>query len=183
MDVDTYIEQMEDGRAEKNRFFKEHVQSPIPPEEQAAFSGLKYFPVDPALRFELKLTLFANPEKFESADSAGNQRLFFRFGEFRFNVNEQDVILHAYKSDLAETRLFVPFKDATNGNETYGAGRYLDMEEAHDKTTEGTWIVDFNKTYNPFCAYNHNFACPLTPYENHLKVPINAGEKALHPQT
>jgi hypothetical protein len=61
-----------------------------------------------------------------------------------------------------------------------GAGRYLDLEEAHDKTPIGNWVLDFNKAYNPFCAYNHDYACALTPFENHLKVAIPVGEKVLH---
>ncbi|MHA1744739.1 MAG: DUF1684 domain-containing protein [Promethearchaeota archaeon] len=181
MNIETYIENIKEQRAGKDRFFKEHYQSPIPPQEQPSFSGLQYFSVDPAFRFELPLTLFETPEKFESADSAGNIREFYRFGKFQFNINDKDVILHAYKSDLSENRLFIPFKDATNGNgETYGAGRYLDMEEARDQTATGDWIVDFNKAYNPFCAYNHGYACALTPYENHLKISIRAGEKVPH---
>jgi len=180
MDEAAYITHMKGQRASKDQFFKEHVQSPISHHDQAAFSGLQYFPVNPAFRFELALTLLANPEKFESADSAGNIREFYRFGKFPLTVNGQDVILHAYKSDLAEERIFIPFKDTTNGNETYGAGRYIDLEEAHDKTPTGNWVLDFNKAYNPFCAYNHDYACALTPYENHLKVSISAGEKVLH---
>ena len=180
MDEATYIEKMEELRASKDRFFKEHVQSPIPSHDQAAFSGLQYFPVDPAFRMELALTVLATPEKFESADSAGNIREFYRYGKFLLTIDGQDVTLHAYKSDLAEERLFIPFKDTTNGNDTYGAGRYLDLEDAPDKTPTGNWVLDFNKAYNPFCAYNHNYACALTPYENHLKVSIPAGEKVLH---
>ena len=180
MDVEKYIEQIQNQRASKDQFFKEHLQSPIPSAEQPTFSGLQYFPIDPAFRFELTLNLLPTPEKFESADSAGNPRQFYRFGTFSFIIEGCEGTLHAYKSDLSEERLFIPFKDTTNGKETYGAGRYLDLEDAHDKTPEGAWIIDFNKAYNPFCAYNHQYACAFTPFENHLKVSIPAGEKVLH---
>ncbi len=180
MDEETYIKKLEEQRVSKDRFFKEHVQSPIPSHDQATFSGLQYFPVDLAFRMELALTVLATPEKFESADSAGNVREFYRFGKFQFTVDGQESVLHAYKSDLTEERLFVPFKDATNGHDTYGAGRYLDLDETLDKTPTGAWILDFNNAYNPYCAYNHQFACALTPFENHLKVSIPAGEKVLH---
>ena len=82
--------------------------------------------------------------------------------------------LAIYKGKEQED-LFLPFRDATSGNETYGAGRYLEPEEL----STGEIVVDFNLAYNPFCAYSENYSCPLPPFENHLKVPIRAGEKAL----
>ena len=172
-----YIQDIEANRHLKDDFFKNNDQSPIPDKERHHFSGLKYFPIDEKLQFELELKIHANCEDFESADSAGNIRKFYRFGEFHFHIDDHEVVLQAYKSDLKESGLFIPFKDLTNGTETYGAGKYLDLEEPHHKTPDGKWILDFNLAYNPYCAYNQNYACPLTPFENHLKIPIKAGEK------
>jgi hypothetical protein len=175
-----YIKTLEENREAKNHFFKEHWQSPIEKDERKKFTEINYFPVDEKYRFELELLIHANPDQFESADSKGDVRQFYRFGEFHFKIEGQDAVLQAYKSDLSEPRLFIPFKDTTNGLDTYGAGRYMDLEDDHHKTQEGKWIFDFNLAYNPYCAYNHNYACPLTPFENHLKIAIKAGEKKYH---
>jgi uncharacterized protein (DUF1684 family) len=82
-----------------------------------------------------------------------------------------------YKSGPREERLFIPFRDGTCGKETYGAGRYLDLEPAEHLTDEGKWIVDFNEAYNPWCAYSEDYACPFVPPENRLRVPVRAGER------
>ena len=71
----------------------------------------------------------------------------------------------------------MPFRDATSGKESYGAGRYLDLEAETDRTADGLWILDFNEAYNPWCAYSKNYVCPFTPPENWLTVPVRAGEK------
>ncbi|MCD6176553.1 MAG: DUF1684 domain-containing protein, partial [Candidatus Cloacimonetes bacterium] len=107
----------------------------------------------------------------------GNMRDFLKWGKFTFEINNQYYILNAYKSDETETRLFIPFKDATSGKETYGAGRYIDLEEERDKIGN-KWILDFNFATNPWCAYSNNYVCPLIPFENILKVEIKAGEKS-----
>jgi hypothetical protein len=85
--------------------------------------------------------------------------------------------LQVYKTISYEDILFVPFRDLTSGKETYGAGRYLDLKAGKDQTPTGKWLLDFNKAYNPWCAYSEDYACPLTPPENWLNVPIYAGEK------
>ena len=105
------------------------------------------------------------------------QREYIRWGEFRFEIDGKKCKLQAYKDSPDDTRLFVPFRDRTNGEETYGAGRYIDLHEEADKTPDGKWILDFNKAYNPWCAYNSNYACPFVPPENWLDIPIYAGEK------
>ena len=82
-----------------------------------------------------------------------------------------------HKSDPAEGCLFVPFGDGTSGNESYGAGRYLDLEPERHLTEEGRWVVDLNDAYNPWCAYSEHYVCPFVPPENWLRVPVRAGEK------
>jgi len=100
-----------------------------------------------------------------------------RWGEFRFKIGDKACTLQAYKSDPNEERLFVPFRDETSGKETYGAGRYLDLDDEHHCTTDGKWILDFNCAYNPWCAYSDAYACPFVDPENWLKVAVRAGEK------
>lgn len=128
-------------------------------------------------RFELELQEHEDKKTLKIQDTTGNMRNFIRWGEFRFRIGTEECLLQAYKSEPREGRLFIPFKDSTSGKETYGAGRYLDLAYKNDQTPEGEWILDFNRAYNPWCAYSENYSCPFVPAENWLKVPIPAGEK------
>jgi len=166
-------------RKMKDRSFAENWQSPIPQEDRSKFNGLSYYSPDPSYRFELKLNEHNNKKTVQIEDTGGNIRNFICWGEFRFKINNEKCILQAYKSDPGEERLFIPFRDTTSGKETYGAGRYIDIEYGKDLTPEGKWILDFNKAYNPWCAYSKNYVCPFVPPENWLKVSILAGEKII----
>jgi len=178
MNVEKWKNDLEMDRRMKDEFFGSgHPQSPIPPMELRKFKGLAYYPPDPAYRFELDLYEHREKKTLKIQDTKGAERLFIRWGEFRFKINGQDCKLQAYKSDPAEERLFVPFRDTTSGKETYGAGRYLDLEPERHQTPDGKWILDLNVAYNPWCAYSEAYACPFVPPENWLKVPIRAGEK------
>jgi len=161
----------------RTRFFSIHPQSPIPLEERKEFKGLDYYPPDPDYRFELKLHEHPRKKRIKMSYTKGEQQEFIRWGEFRFKIGGQEQALQVYKSNPEEERLFVPFRDATSGKETYGAGRYLDLEPERHRTAEGKWIINFNRAYNPWCAYSENYTCPFVPPENWLKVPIRAGEK------
>jgi len=169
-------ERLDYEREEKNRFFAEHWQSPIPLQERPEFMGLSYYPIDPNFRFELELLEHSNKNTIQVEDTKGVIRQFLKWGEFRFNVGNKECTLQAYKSSPEEERLFIPFRDETSGKETYGAGRYLDLDST-DRTTNGRWILNFNKAYNPWCAYSENYACPFVPPENWLDVPVIAGER------
>jgi len=176
MDVEKWKKGVEMTREQKDMFFSSY-QSPIPYEERGNFKGLDYYPPDSKYRFELELFKHSNPEAIKIEDTKGNEREFLRWGEFRFEIDNTDCKLQAYKSSLENELLFVPFRDATSGEETYGAGRYLELEAGRHQTSKGKWILDFNNAYNPWCAYSKDYACPFTPPENWLKVPIYAGEK------
>jgi Uncharacterized conserved protein len=172
-----YVEQLRAQREQKAEYFAESPRSPIPRGAQADFPGLDYFDVDPSMRFELELQEYDDPETLTVETTAGNRQEYLQWGEFRFEIDGEEVTIQAYKGDAAEDRLWVPFRDETNNEETYGAGRYLDLErERHFE--DGTWILDFNEAYNPTCAYNEGYECPLIPTENWLDVRIEAGEKA-----
>lgn len=177
MNTENYKREIVESRIGKDNFFKTHFQSPIPQEERGAFTKLNYFDADSEYHFELELEEFDHKEKVKIEDTGGNLRDFLKWGKFTFKINEQECILYAYKSDDTETRLFIPFKDITSGKETYGAGRYIDLEEERDKLNN-KWILDFNLATNPWCAYSNNYVCPLIPFENILKVEILAGEKS-----
>jgi uncharacterized protein (DUF1684 family) len=166
-------------REEKNRFFLLDPRSPIPRDARRGLvrTGLSYFPLDPRLCFELPLAEHAAKTTIVVATSKTGSREFIRWGEFRFAVDGQPCVLQAYKRRWDEDCLWVPFRDHTSGQATYGAGRYLDLDPAHSRTAAGAWILDFNRSYNPWCAYSDAYSCPFIPPENWLAVPIRAGEK------
>jgi uncharacterized protein (DUF1684 family) len=164
-------------RQSKDEYFKRAARSPIPPGERAAFEGLPYFPVDPSLRFEF-LALGPLPEGLETEThvqtSDGRVRHGERVGTLRFALDGVEQRLVGLRLEGAEDgSLFVPFRDATSGRETYEAGRYLDLAAQED----GTYDLDFNLAYAPFCAYSPAYSCPLPPPENWLTVEIRAGER------
>ena len=164
---------LEQFRKEKDAFFKTSRQSPLTAEQKRDFNGLSYYPENPSLRLELKLERFAQAEPVVLATSTGDEREYFHVGQIRFEVTGQAAVLQIYEADYG---FFLPFADATAPSETYGAGRYL---EPHDLGGD-LLAVDFNLAYNPYCAYNERWSCPLPPAANRLKVRIEAGEKKFH---
>lgn len=157
-------------RLQKDEFFRLSHQSPLPPELQRGFGGLEYF--DPVA--DLVFTVIPQPgdgAHLTIDTSDGQQRPYRRAAVASFDIAGEPVSLTLY--DSGHPGYFVPFRDATSGRSTYGAGRYLDIEPNPD----GTVTIDFNLAYNPFCAYNDAYSCPLPPVENWLPVPIEAGEK------
>jgi uncharacterized protein len=162
--------ELEQFRAEKDTFFKMHPQSPLLPNQQNTFEGLRYFPENPALRLVVSIEEFVDKDRIVMQTSTGDVRAYTRYGRLRFSVNEQVVELTLYAD---EGTYFLPFADSLAGEETYGAGRYLEPEPLSD----GQFLLNFNLAYNPYCAYNDNWSCPITPRENRLVVPIRAGEQ------
>jgi uncharacterized protein (DUF1684 family) len=165
------------ARQAKDDFFSQQRQSPIPFEDRPRLKGLEYYPPDASYRFELELHEHAEKQVVRMAYTKGNEQDFLRWGEFRFKIGGKEQILQVYRSNPQEETLFVPFKDATSGKETYGAGRYLDLEPGRGRTQDRKWIMDFNQAYNPWCVYSEAYTCPFVPTENCLEVPILAGEK------
>jgi uncharacterized protein (DUF1684 family) len=157
-------------RAEKDHFFARSPHSPLTPAQQRSFHGLHYFPKKPALRFAAAVEVFPAQERIEMQTTTGERQIYIRHGRIRFTVDGQEVTLTVYRNGHG---FFLPFVDALAGTETYGAGRYLEPAELPD----GQLLIDFNLAYNPYCAYNDVWSCPITPAENRLPVPIRAGEK------
>lgn len=161
---------LDDFRASKDDFFSSHPQSPLTPEQKRNFHGLEYFDENPGLELEVKVEKFPEQEKILLQTSTGQTQTYIRYGTFKFSVNGQDTELTIFSSNHG---FFLPFVDSLAGDETYPAGRYLDP----DPLPGDRFLVNFNLAYNPYCAYNDMWSCPLTPPENRLKVPIRAGEK------
>jgi uncharacterized protein (DUF1684 family) len=167
-------------RADKDEYFRDAQDSPVPKDQRHDFAGLPYYPPDESLRFEgLTLEPYAGdePSEFQIPTSDGKLRDAERAGTFTFEVRGTPQRLTGYR--IANARgeeldsIFVPFLDRTSGTETYGAGRYLDLEPDLD----GTYVLDFNLAYHPSCVYDPIHSCPLTPAENRLSVAIEAGER------
>ena len=159
-----------DQRADKDDFFRRSPQSPLPAADRSGFGGLSYYDPAPDLVFTVPVDV-VDPEPVQVGTTTGEERTYHKIATVTVAVEETDVVLSLYST--GHPGLFLPFRDATSGKETYGAGRYLDVEPNGD----GTVTLDFNEAYAPFCAYNDAYSCALPPYDNWLDVPIRAGER------
>jgi uncharacterized protein (DUF1684 family) len=167
------MSELDEFRREKDHFYKTERQSPLSPAQKRAFTGLKYFPENPDLALELEAEIFDDPQEVNMQTSTGDIQSYTRYGQVTFSVEGQPARLTLYRS---EDGFFLPFVDALAPHETYGAGRYLEPQ----LLAGNIFWIDFNYAYNPYCAYNENWSCPITPAENRLKVPIRAGEMNFH---
>lgn len=175
----SYQEIIEKHREE---YKAEFLKSPNSPLKKEDLELLKFY--EPNEKFKVKCTFKATKggKPFEIPTSSGATKTYTKFGELHFKIDRNNHKLTVYRSmalmnnPLYKDYLFVPFKDKTNGLESYGGGRYIDLRM---RDIEGDEIyLDFNKCYNPYCAYTSGYSCPIPPKENHLKIAIEAGEKA-----
>ena len=174
-DEGSYVEKIAAERAGKERMFRESPDSPIPPGKHDELLPLSYFPVDSSYSTPAVLKLSEDRPEFEMPTSTGKLRKMQRVGVLEFTLKGEPMSLGAFVESGTSriTQLFVPFSDMTTGTETYAAGRYLDIEP----TGTGLYEIDFNRAYNPYCAYNESYDCPYPPPSNRLKVPVRAGER------
>ncbi len=168
------MSELTEFRNSKDEFFAKDEDSPLTPQQRKQFRSLEYYPENDGFRFAVVLEEFPDQEKepTEIITSTGDSNTQIRWGKFSFVVDGQEVSLTVFRSVDGE-EFFLPFADSTSGSETYGAGRYLEVVPLHD----GNYLIDFNYAYNPYCAYNPNWSCPIPPPGNRLKVAIRAGEK------
>ena len=175
-DDSQYIEQLSAARAVKDQAFREAPDSPVPADKRGKILPLAYYPVDPSFAVPAVLRLSEERPVFDMLTSSGEPRRMQLVGTLEFTLQGETRSLGAFVPDGTEqiTTLFVPFADQTTGKETYAAGRYLDI----DPTTTGYYTIDFNRAYNPYCAYSPTFECPFPPSSNRLTTEVRAGEKA-----
>ncbi len=174
---DKYIAEINRYRAEKNSAFKISEKSPIPEDERNKFEGLKYYPPDSKYYVEAKFVKYDNPDTLKIFTTKPDDiRTMLRYGEFRFEIGGKKYALQGYVNLPLGSPLYVflPFTDLTTGKESYEGGRYLDIDLDENADTV---VLDFNMAYNPYCAYNSRYSCPLVPTENFLNAEIKAGEK------
>lgn len=167
-------------RIERDRLFAEHPQSPLSNEQKDKFTGLEYFEYDPALRYTAPVEHDVEPKVIEIELQEDGLVRLQRFGRVRLPINGEEHLLSLFWVAGYGGGVFLPFKDVTSGPETYGGGRYLldTIKHADLGSEDGRLVLDFNYAYNPSCAYNPRWHCPLSPPENNLTVAVRAGEKS-----
>ncbi|MDR9400162.1 MAG: DUF1684 domain-containing protein [Psychroflexus sp.] len=174
---DNHQSEVEAFQKKMNKKFKNPKQSPLPEKEIADFKGLDYFPIDEHYSVFAKFIRYDNPGITKIKTSTKRIAYYYKYAKLEFTLDSQTHQLNVYQSsknfDSNKKRLFLLFTDLTNGKESYAGGRYINLT-----IPDGDEIIlDFNKSYNPYCAYNYNYSCPIPPAENHLEVSIKAGVK------
>jgi uncharacterized protein (DUF1684 family) len=170
-----YLQEIAEHRAQIDKAFREQPDEPIPVNLRDKLLPLRYYEVDPSYAVPAALKLADERPVIEMPTSTGKLRRHQRVGVLEFTLQGQPMTLGAFVEEgQALETLFVPFADQTTGSETYPAGRYLELHP----TSTGFYMVDFNRAFNPYCAYNNTYDCPFPPPSNRLKVAIRAGEKA-----
>jgi len=162
--------------------FADSLKSPLTEEDRGHFKALDFFSIDKKYIVEAILIRTKNEKAFQMKTSTERTPLYKKYGELHFTLEGKEMKLNVYQNislmKLKEYKdyLFLPFSDLTNGKESYIGGRYIDMRipEGHKVT------IDFNKAYNPYCAYNYKYSCPIVPLENDLDIEIKAGVKKFH---
>jgi uncharacterized protein len=159
-------------RERRDTFMQSHENSPLTDAQKEQYVPLDYYPENPELTFVLDVDTDIPSDPVQLPTTTGEAKEYAPHGMVTFAVNGEEATLTVYR-EPGRGRLLIPFRDATSGKGTYGAGRTVDPQERPD----GKLTVDFNYAYGPYCQYNDNFVCTLPPMNNWLKVPIEAGEK------
>ena len=174
--VEAYNARIESTRVEKNEFMRDSDQSPFA-HNREAFEELKYYPANLKYKVKAKIERFESRSYTDLAVSTGESEKYLKYAYASFEIEGQPLRLLLLKKLGSKTgTIFTAFADNTSGNETYGSGRYLDLEFKNAKSIE----IDFNLAYNPYCVYDDKFSCPFPPKENILPIHIEAGEKLYH---
>ena len=175
----SYEMEVQAFRKELNDKYSKAATSPLKPEQRKVFKGHDFFPIDKVYKIESKFVRTPDAEVFKMKTSSDRLPDYVKYGELQFQMNGEDHKLALYQN-LATARigqykdhLFLPFKDETNGEESYGGGRYIDFKIPKSDEV----LLDFNKSYNPYCAYTDGYSCPIPPLENHLSFAVKAGIK------
>ena len=165
-----------------NAVFKDASKSPLKNKDLKSFKGLDFFPVDSSYIIIASIEKTPDTPFLGMATNTDEKSYYRKFGILTFTLKEKEMQLTLYESleesenPVFEDYLFLPFTDETSGSDSYGGGRYMDVFKSKINTN-GTLELNFNNTYNPYCAYNDDYSCPLTPRDNHLSMEILAGVK------
>jgi len=176
------LDKAKEAQYELNIQYADKEKSPLTDADFKDFRNLDFYPID--LKYIIETTFVKNefPVPFEMATTTDRKPIYQKYGTLYFELDGVKCELPVYQN-MAENipeeyknHIFVPFTDLTTGEESYGGGRYVDLELPFDSMV----ILDFNSAYNPYCAYNHKYSCAVPPKENDLQVAIKAGVKAFH---
>lgn len=173
------IKDIKAHQEEQNTQFRTKGRSPLREEDRKYFKSLEFFDIDLDYRVKAKFVRTPNEEVFIAGTSSGKTKYLIKYGVLHFSIKGEKLQLAVYQSQkllmnpLYKDYLFLPFNDLTNGNTTYTGGRFIDLTIPEGDTV----LVDFNKAYNPYCAYSDGWNCTIPPIENNLKVEIIAGVK------
>jgi len=165
-----------------NAVFKDASKSPLKNKDLKSFKGLDFFPVDSSYIITASIKKTPDTPFLGMATNTEEKSYYRKFGILTFTLKDKEMQLTLYESleesenPVFEDYLFLPFTDETSGSDSYGGGRYMDVFKSKINTN-GTLEFNFNNTYNPYCAYNDDYSCPLTPRDNHLSMEILAGVK------
>lgn len=172
---DVYVENIQKERDRQYKFLRFNIDSPLEEEQRKEFKELDYYPIDINYRVRAKLVPVEDRKMIvlPMTDGSGEKYLKHSFAEFELNGKKHRLLLLQAAKEPDKRVFFLAFADATSGEETYGGGRYINLRQ----DAKNSISIDFNLAYNPYCAYNPDFACPLPPQENILELPIRAGEK------
>lgn len=179
---ESYLKEIQEHQYELNVQFADAEESPLTPEDLQTFKELDFFEIHSDFKINADLVRTPDSEVFEMQTTTDRKPLYKQFGIAKFKIDGKSLQLSIYQNQQLildpeyEDYLFIPFNDTTNGNESYSGGRFLDLKIPDDKSN--TIIIDFNKVYNPYCAYSGRYSCPIPPPENNLEVAIKAGVKA-----
>ncbi len=162
-----------------NEEFATKKTTPLTEEDLQTFKGLEFFEVNEKYIIEATFVRTTSASPFVMPTTTERKPIYVKYGELKFSLNGEEFTLNVYQSQrlLSDPKykdyLFIPFTDLTNGESTYAGGRYLDFKIP----TSSTVVIDFNRAYNPYCAYNAIYSCPIPPEENNLPIKIEAGVK------
>lgn len=170
-----YIEKIEKERERQFKFIRFNIDSPLTEEQKNGFQALSFYPVDPEYRIKAKMVPVEDRKMIELPLTDGTVEKYLRhsYVEFVLKGQAHRLLLLQSAKEADMKNFFLAFADATSGEETYGGGRYINLRQ----DGKNSITIDFNMSYNPYCAYNPDFACPLPPKENILEADILAGEK------
>ena len=174
-----HTERVDAYRTEMDEKFLDSIRSPLTDEDRMDFEGLMFFPANPGYRVQATFTVNKKQKKFKMKTTTDRKPVYRKYAKVKFELKGQEYVLNVYqnqgliKKEGYGDYLFIPFTDLTNSESTYGGGRYIDIREPKGDTVE----IDLNLAYNPYCAYNHKYSCPIVPLENHLPTRVEAGVK------
>lgn len=174
-DAEVYVENIQKERERQYKFLRFNIDSPLEEDQKQELKELQYYPIDMAYKIRARMIPVEDPKMIELPMTDGSVEKYLRhsYAAFELNGAQHQLLLLQAAKEADKRNLFLAFADETSGEETYGGGRYINLRQ----DGKNSITIDFNLAYNPYCAYNPNYACPLPPKENLLEIPIRAGEK------